>query len=90
MTERPRGSQGPRGTTASVQLCPRQSPVLVSGRVLACVRAGPSEGQMTGVEITADNRGAKLHIGVYETPEAVHAAYCKAADELHGDFARVA
>lgn len=32
----------------------------------------------------------RIHLGDFETPEAAHAAYCKAATELYGEFARVA
>jgi hypothetical protein len=32
--------------------------------------------------------GKKMHIGLFDTPEAAHAAYCEAADRLHGQFAR--
>lgn len=31
--------------------------------------------------------GKNKHLGYYDTPEAGHAAYCKAASELHGEFA---
>jgi len=30
----------------------------------------------------------KLHIGLFDTPEEAHAAYCAKAKELHGEFAR--
>lgn len=39
-------------------------------------------------QIRANNRG--LHLGYFPTPELAHMAYCKAAAELHGEFARVA
>lgn len=32
--------------------------------------------------------GKKICIGYFPTPELAHMAYCKAAAELHGDFAR--
>lgn len=35
-------------------------------------------------------RGHRKNLGRYATPEEAHAAYCKAAADLHGDFSRVA
>jgi hypothetical protein len=32
--------------------------------------------------------GKNKHLGRYNTPEAAHAAYCKASDVLHGEFGR--
>lgn len=37
-------------------------------------------------QIVKDQR--HQHLGYYDTPEAAHAAYCMAADRLHGAFAR--
>lgn len=34
--------------------------------------------------------GMHLGLGSYDTPEAAHAAYCKASAELHGEFGRTA
>jgi len=34
--------------------------------------------------------GKRKSLGCYAAPEAAHQAYCKAALELHGEFARVA
>ena len=34
--------------------------------------------------------GVKRHLGTFETPEAAHAAYCDAAKQVFGEFARIA
>ena len=34
--------------------------------------------------------GEKIYLGCFQTPEEAHSAYCKAAQELHGDFLKVA
>lgn len=35
-----------------------------------------------------DYDGEKIHLGYFGTPEAAHAAYCKASSELHREFGR--
>ena len=35
-------------------------------------------------------RGMSHYLGLYPTPEEAHAAYCEAAERLHGEFARTA
>lgn len=37
-----------------------------------------------------DVNGRSIHLGYFASPEDAHCAYCKAADEMHGDFARYA
>ena len=37
-------------------------------------------------QISANRK--QLHLGYFDTPELAHMAYCKAAAELHGEFAR--
>lgn len=37
-------------------------------------------------QIRADGRG--YYLGLHDTPEAAHAAYCEAARKFHGEFAR--
>lgn len=35
-------------------------------------------------------QGKQYHIGTFKCPKAAHEAYCKKAEELHGEFARTA
>jgi hypothetical protein len=34
--------------------------------------------------------GTKYYLGIYDTPEEAHAAYCGASRVLHKEFARIA
>lgn len=33
------------------------------------------------------HKGARFHLGLFDSPEAAHAAYCAKARELHGEYA---
>ncbi len=39
-------------------------------------------------QATIKSRGKQKHLGHFDSPEAAHAAYCEAAQGLHGEFAR--
>lgn len=39
--------------------------------------------------VTINFQGRRLHLGRFDTAEDGHAAYCKAAKALHGDFAKL-
>jgi len=45
----------------------------------------PSGGRFWA-QITKD--GKRVHLGMYDSPEKAYKAYCKAAKELYGEFAR--
>lgn len=42
----------------------------------------------TGWRAMIRNDGKRIYLGTFPTAELAHRAYCKAAAELHGDFAR--
>lgn len=51
---------------------------------------GVSRGRTTGFRATIFLHGKQIHLGSFVTKEEAYAAYCKAARDLHGEFARLA
>lgn len=41
-----------------------------------------------GIVTEKNGKKARKHLGCFHTPEEAHAAYCKAASERYGEFAR--
>lgn len=48
------------------------------------------DGQRSAWKALIHVDGKRVFLGRYDTPEEAHAAYCEAANELHGEFARTA
>ena len=55
----------------------------VAGLKGVCFRS-----QRNNYQASIKKNGKKIYLGTFDTPELAHMAYCKAAAELHGDFAR--
>ena len=59
-------------------------------------RSAPNKTGLKGVSkhnkkwrATIQMHGVREDLGVHNTPEEAHQAYCEAAERLHGDFARL-
>lgn len=56
-----------------------------------CGYKGVTPYKLTGKYIAQISKNKKhYHLGLFDTAEEAHKAYCKAAKKLHGEFARVA
>lgn len=83
---------GLNNVRSNLRLCGRQENALNTGR-----RANNKSGfkwvsfdTRSGRWRAEIGRGGKTyHLGLHDTPESAYSRYCAAADEIHGEFARL-
>jgi hypothetical protein len=65
---------------------------VINGRLRAVNKAGLKGASPRNGRWVAQIRhgGKQLWLGMFDTPEAAHAAYCEASARLHGEFGRTA
>ena len=71
-----------RKATRSQNMANRKS----GGNSVTGYRGVLPSGDRFWAQITKD--GKRVHLGMYDCPKEAHKAYCKAAKELYGEFAR--
>jgi len=72
-----------REATRSENLCNRRP----HKRNTSGLKGVRRDGTRWAAKIEKDHQ--RFHLGIFDTPEEAHQAYCEAAKRLHGDFARL-